>query len=104
LRPPKGEGDQPEAPLELNDVLHIQTNDGTAMPFEVVGILEDSEARVSYAVLLHEPADESEGQFIVTDLTGNLIEDEALAQEVLDDFLALAEEDDSAGGRNGEMS
>lgn len=99
-----GDGDEPRAPLELSEVLHIQTSDGESLQFEVVGILEDSEGGASYAVLLHEPADQGEAQFIVTDLQGNLLENEALAQDVLDDFLELARESDDAGTRNGEMS
>ena len=99
-----GDGNEPHAPLELSEVLHIQTNDGESLQFEVVAILEDSEGGASYAVLLHESMDRSEGQFIVTDLQGNLLKDEALAQEVLDDFLAVAQENDDAGARNGEMS
>ena len=97
-----GESEKANAPLELSEVLHIKTKDGTALPFEVIGILEDPDEGASYAVLLHEPSEEAEGQFIVTDLAGNLIQDEALAQEVLDDFLVFAEDGDDAAGRNGE--
>jgi hypothetical protein len=82
-----------DAPLELNDVLHIQTKDGATLSFEVIGIVEDSEAETSYAVLVHEPDNGEEHQFIVTDLDGNILEDDALAQEVLDEFLAFAEEE-----------
>lgn len=99
-----GEGEQPNAPLKLNEVLQIQTSDGVARAFEVVGILEDTESGDSYAVLVHEPAGEGEAEFIVTDLRGNLLENEALAQEVLEDFLAYAEHDEHAIERNGEMS
>ena len=84
-------------------MLHIQTSDGTVRAFEVVGILEDPESGDSYAVLVHEPPDESEAEFIVTDLAGNLLENETLAHEVVEDFLAFAEHDEDAGDRNGEM-
>jgi hypothetical protein len=93
-------GEKPSGPLELSEVLYIETKDGAELPFEVVGILEDPEAQTSYAVLLHEAHDESEGEFIVTDLEGNLIDDDALAQEILDEFLVFAEEAGDEGGEH----
>ncbi len=87
-----GGGDLPHA-LELREILHIQTKEGATLPFEVVGILEDPQKSVSYAVLRYE-APEDEEEFIVTDLSGNLLEDDQLAQEILDDFLIFAEEAD----------
>jgi hypothetical protein len=87
-----GDGNAPHGPLDLNETLYIQTKDGAALPFEVVGILEDPRDGATYAVLLHEPEDEVEGEFIVTDLHGNLLKDERLAQEIVDDFLLSAEE------------
>lgn len=99
-----GEGEEPRGPLELNEVLHIQTSDGTSRAFQVVGILEDPDAGNSYAVLVYEPGDENDAEFIVTDLAGNLLENEALAQEVLEDFLTFTEGDEHASERNGEMS
>lgn len=96
-----GESAMPHAPLELQEVLYIETTDGMTLPFEVVGILEDPQEGASYAVLLHEPADREDGQFIVTDLSGNLLENETLAQEVLDDFLTYAQSDES-GDRESE--
>jgi hypothetical protein len=90
------ENSEKSGPLELSDILHIATKDGAELPFEVVGLLEDPENKMAYAVLLHEPegpeGEEPDGEFIVTDLNGNLIDDEALAQEILDDFLDFAEE------------
>ena len=77
-------------PLELNEVLYIETKEGTSLPFEVVGILEDPDDGKSYAVLLHEH-ERGDGQFIVTDLEGNLLHDERLAQDIVDDFLDEAE-------------
>lgn len=100
-----GESAKSHAPLELSEVLYIETKDGAALPFEVVGILEDPEEGVSYAVLMHEPADRSEGEFIVTDLAGNLLKNESLAQEILDDFLVFADEtDDDRSRHDGEKS
>lgn len=77
----------PAQPLELKDVLVIQTHDERELSFEVVGLVEDDEGH-GYAVLYCEEADE----FVVTDVTGNLLEDDDLAQEILDDFFVLAEE------------
>ena len=62
--------------------------------FEVVGIVEDAQSAAQYAVCYSERADE----FIVTSETGELLEDDKLAQEILGDFLDQAtdtEEDDS---------
>jgi uncharacterized protein YrzB (UPF0473 family) len=95
---PADNGDKSNGPLELSEVLYIQTKDGAEMPFEVVGILEDPDDATSYAVLMHEPHEEGEGEFIVTDLQGNLVDDEELAQEVLDEFLVFAEEAGDDGG------
>jgi len=97
-----GESAMPHAPLELKDVLRIETNDGESLPFEVVGILEDPQEGVSYAVLLHEPENDGEERFIVTDLAGKLLENDALAQEILDDFLAHVHEGDEAGAADEE--
>lgn len=97
-----GESDEPRAPLELSETLTIEMNDGTWLPFEVVGILEDPENGVSYAVLRHEASNGSEDEYIVTDLEGGLLENEVLAQEILDDFLAFADEDGDRSARNGE--
>lgn len=77
--------------LELKDALFLKTDEGAELEFEVVGIMEDAESAESYAVLLHE-ANESEQTFIVADLHGNLLEDETLAQQVLDDYLIFSEE------------
>ena len=84
-------------PLELRETLYIQTKEGAELSFEVVGVLEDADNSTAYAVLMHEGEDEDEREFIVTDLDGDLLEDEALAQEVLDEFLLFAEEAAEAG-------
>jgi hypothetical protein len=94
----------PHAPLELKEVLYIETHEGASLPFEVVGILEDPQESTSYAVLVHEPEMEGEEQFIVTDLAGNLLENDALAQEILDDFLTYVHEGDEDGAADEERS
>jgi hypothetical protein len=68
-------------------VLVIETNDGQSLEFEVVGLVEDDENN-AYAVCYSEGADE----FVVTDNVGSLLDDDELAQEILDDFFVLAEE------------
>lgn len=78
--------------LELRDVLVIQTTDEKQLEFEVVGLVEDEENH-TYAVLYCEQEDE----FVVTDEKGALLEDDDLAQEILDDFFVLAEESGSEG-------
>jgi hypothetical protein len=86
-----GENGKPQT-LELRDVLVIQTTDERQLEFEVVGLVEDDEGN-SYAVLYSEQEDE----FVVTDAQGNLLEDDDLAQEILDDFFVLAEESGGDG-------
>jgi hypothetical protein len=94
---PSTNGEAPSTPLELSEILQIETKDGTRRPFKVVGILEDEEDGASYAVLVHEPDPDGEGEFIVTDLDGNLLENGGLAQEILDDFLTIAQEGEDGG-------
>jgi hypothetical protein len=67
--------------------LVIETIDGKRLEFEVVGLVEDDE-HAGFAVAYSEQVDE----FVVTDERGKLIEDEELAQNILDDFFELAEE------------
>lgn len=86
-----GDAGQPQS-LELRDVLVIQTTDEKQLEFEVVGLVEDEENN-AYAVLYCEQEDE----FVVTDAKGNLLEDDDLAQEILDDFFVLAEESGGEG-------
>lgn len=61
--------------------------DGSALRFEVVGLVEDDENN-AFAVCYNEASD----QFVVTDQYGDLLENDELAQEILDDFFVLAEE------------
>ena len=85
--------------VELGDRVLVGTapaDDGASgqeVEFEVVGIVEDPDDAEQYAVCYNEGADE----FIVTDPAGQLIADGALAQNVLDDFLAQADEPDEGG-------
>ena len=65
----------------------FKLTDGKKYEFEVVGLVEDDENN-GFAVAYCEQAEE----FVVTDADGKLLEDEELAQEILDDFLVLAEE------------
>jgi len=73
-------------PLELHDVLRIGTGEGTELQFEVVGLVE-SEEGAAYAVLHHEAREGEEDQFIVTDLAGNLLDDQSVAEEIIEYFL-----------------
>ena len=70
----------------------MQTTDGREIEFEVVGLVED-EDKVTYAVCYSEDHDE----FVVADAKGNLLADEELAQDILDDFFALADESEAEG-------
>ncbi|HEY9084503.1 MAG TPA: hypothetical protein VIN40_00975 [Candidatus Tyrphobacter sp.] len=85
-----------EKPLDLEDSLVVKTPGGEEVSYTVVALLEDEENGSSYAVLLNEPED-GEESFIVTDPFGNLLADDALAQQVLDDYLAYAEESSEDG-------
>jgi hypothetical protein len=85
-------GGSGEQALELQDVLVIKTTDEKELEFEVVGLVEDEESH-TYAVLYCEPEDE----FVVSDAHGKLLEDDELAQEILDDFFVLAEESGEGG-------
>lgn len=82
--------DEEEGLLELRDVLVIETTDGQQLEFEVVGLVEDDENN-AFAVCYSEKADE----FVVTDAKGTLLDDDELAQEILDDFFVLADESGS---------
>jgi hypothetical protein len=68
-------------------VLVIETTDGEKHEYEIVGLVEDDEGN-GYAVGYSEKADE----FVVADNAGKLLDNDELAQEILDDFFVLAEE------------
>jgi hypothetical protein len=101
---PEGNGERERRePLELNETLTIQTSEGASLQFEVVGTIEDEHDGTTYAVLARESPEGDGDDFIVTDLEGTLVADQQLAQEVLDDFLSLAQEDeDEHTSSNGE--
>jgi hypothetical protein len=80
-------------PLDLRESFVIETKDGRELEFEVVGLVED-EDKTTYAVAYSEEEDE----FVVTTATGTIIEDDELAQEILDDFFTLAEETEREEG------
>ena len=82
-----GDAEGGDGKVELQDVLVIETTDGKKYEFEVVGLVEDDENN-AFAVAYSEAADE----FVVTDYKGTLLDNDALAQEILDDFFVLAEE------------
>jgi uncharacterized protein YrzB (UPF0473 family) len=93
-------GEGPVAPLELREVLSVRTESGEERSYEVVAILEDPDSSASYAVL--ERTDEGkrepeEGEFIVTSPDGQLLDDDELAQEILDDFRVFVEEAEDGG-------
>ena len=86
--------------VELKDKVVVeapvqQVKSGASHPahyeFEVVGIIEDAASAQHFAVCYSETIDE----FIVTDEHGRLVSDDALAQDILTDFLEQAS--DSAG-------
>jgi ornithine cyclodeaminase/alanine dehydrogenase-like protein (mu-crystallin family) len=79
--------------VEIADTIVVETRSQGAsagakdeQEFEVVAIVEDSDSTLRYAVCYCE----SEDEFIVTDDGGTLLKDEALAQEILEDFLEQA--------------
>jgi hypothetical protein len=90
-----------ETPLELQDVIVVETNDGEEIEFEVVAIVEDDEGKafaVCYAAKLDREkpeAGEEPQPFIVTNVHGQLVRDPALAQAILDDFLLLASQEEA---------
>ncbi len=81
-----GEGND-DGKVELRDTLVIETTDGQKYEFEIVGLVEDDEKN-GFAVAYSEKADE----FVVTDDNGKLLDNDELAQEILEDFFVLAEE------------
>ncbi len=90
-------GQGPAAPLDVGEVLQLQMEDGATLEYEVRAIFEDGEAHVSYAVLEREP-EEGEREVIVTDLDGNLIEDDDLVRDVLENYDIFSEEAGDSGG------
>lgn len=88
-RTPNGRLVGPER-VEISDTIVVErafseapTTITDEQEFEVVGIVEDSDSSIRYAVCYCE----SEDEFIITDDAGALLKDEALAQDILEDFL-----------------
>lgn len=95
-------GETPSQSLDLHEVLEFRMEDGSVQTFEVKAILEDTESGQSYAILERSEAEGDEGEVIVTDLQGNLLEDEGLAEEILEEFLVFNEEAADDGGEKPE--
>lgn len=91
-------GETPSGPLDLREVLEFRMEDGSVQAFEVKAILEDTESGQSYAILERDDPESDEGEVIVTDLQGNLLEDEELAEEILEEFMVFNEEAADDGG------
>lgn len=85
-------GDRTVGPLDVGETLQLQLEDGSTHEFEVRAILEDAETHESFAVLERETDGDAEDEVIVTDLEGNLVEDEDQVQDVLDNYFIFAEE------------
>src|SRR5579875_416589 len=80
-------------PLDLRETFVIETKDGREMEFEVVGLVED-EDKTAYGFAYSEEEDE----FVATTASGTIVQDDVLAQEILDDCCALAEETEREEG------
>ena len=85
-------------PLDVGEVLELQMEDGSTLEYEVRAIFEDRDANVSYAVLERDPENGGEREVIVTDLDGNLVEDEEQVRDVLDNYDVFNEEAGDSGG------
>lgn len=77
--------------LDLHDHVTLTLEDGSERKFEVVGVLEDDDDN-GYAVAY----DETNDEYIVTDDFGNLLDDDELAQEILDNYQDFNEEAQSS--------
>ncbi len=93
-------GQGPAAPLDVGEVLQLRMEDGSTLEYEVRAIFEDAETHVSYAVLERERDGEGDAdrEVIVTDLDGNLIEDDDLVRDVLENYDVFSEEAGDSGG------
>lgn len=63
--------------------------------YEIVGIVADAESPEEFAIGYNEASDE----FIVTDAGGQLISDDALAQDILNEYLEQSDEGEREDGR-----
>lgn len=111
-----GEPGQIQRDLELKDIVTFDlAKDDSKREYEVVSLVEDEGTK--YGILCAEIACEecrgtgkregsacgvcdgegTDRQFIVTDIRGDLVKDQDLAQEILDDFFILLEESGGQG-------
>jgi hypothetical protein len=85
--------------VELGDTIVVAASLPSApsqpreLEFEVVGIVGDEEGVALFAICYCNSADE----FMVADASGSVLADEALAQELLNEFLEHAAADDAQG-------
>ena len=86
--------------VELGDTIVVAAtlpDSGETQPreieFEVVAIVGDEEGVALYAICYCTNADE----FMVADASGAVLSDEALAQEILNEFLEHAQNDSAQG-------
>jgi hypothetical protein len=85
--------------VELGDTIVVAAlpDSGQAqsreLEFEVVGIVGDEDGVALYAICYCTSADE----FMVADANGAVLADETLAQEILNEFLEHAADDDAQG-------
>ena len=85
--------------VELGDTIVVAASLQSAqsqpseLEFEVVGIVGDEQGVALYAICYCTSADE----FMVADASGAVLADEALAQEILNEFLEHAASDDAQG-------
>jgi len=87
--------------VELEDTIIVAARTGEQadaptreLEFEVVALIGEDEAEAKYAVCYCESDDE----FVVADIYGRLLDDEALAQEVLNGFLEHADDAQAGDG------
>ena len=89
------DGPEQSAAVELQDVLAFDVRDGEEAEFEVVGIFEDDEDGHTYAVCYSEKEEAAKREpFIVIDENRKLLDNNELAQEILNDFRVFVEESD----------
>jgi hypothetical protein len=88
----------------LGELRLVEAMEGKEYEYEAVGLVEDEEHH-NFAVWYSKQVDDELGDelasnlaFFVTDDEGTPLADDALAQEILDDFFVLAEESASEEG------
>ena len=88
---PGSNGDNFGDQLYVGETLQVQMDDGSTLEYEVRAILENQETQARYAVLERNSDDEA-GELILTDIHGNLVEDQDEVSDVLDNWLTFEEE------------